>query len=550
MKNYTSTVFLTMVSCLLAMPAVSRASGGELAPLEHRSVVPLDVAARATSNTTPPASEHESDEHYAVSKEEHELLQEIAASDPDAPRADQVVLLAAAPLAAATVVVTSFAGLDYSSSGSAVPPDTTIAKSGSRVFEATNSAVRLFNTSGGVLATSSTSTFVGQTVGNIMTDPKVFFDANSVHPRFFMVVEQYPVFSPLWSTVYVAVSRTSDPSDFSAASWCVYGVYSVATIGGQATYADSPIFGVGADTFVFTTNQFLPPANGGTFQGVVVYAGDKGLIENNAVSCPWMKLNVFQPGLAGDPATFALMPTQHYTNPSSFSGTTNPVYLASTFGLPNSGVTQSTYKIWRIRNVVSGNPSLAEVDVTGPAYETPPLAPQPPGNHAIDEGDVRVRQVAGIGDSLWATHTTTCTAGSGNQGCIRVLRFDVGQDAQGNPTATIGQQTTFIGPSGVFYWMPAIAATSMQSTVVPFIYGSTSVFLSSAFTTKGAAATAYPAATIFATGGCPSNPRTGDYQGAQTNPNDLASFWIAGEATQTAGSCSSLWRTQIANVTP
>ncbi|HXO21964.1 MAG TPA: hypothetical protein VOA87_18775 [Thermoanaerobaculia bacterium] len=144
----------------------------------------------------------------------------------------------------------------------------------------------------------------------------------------------------------------------------------------------------------------------------------------------------------------------------------------------------------------------------------------------------------------------TSTVGNGNQGCIRVLRFDVGQDAQGSPTATIGQQTTFIGPSGVFYWMPAIAATSTQNTVVPFIYGSTSVFLSSAFTTKGAAATTYPAATTFATGGCPSNPRTGDYQGAQTNPNDLASFWIAGEATPNAGSCSSVWRTQVVNVTP
>jgi hypothetical protein len=42
----------------------------------------------------------------------------------------------------------------------------------------------------------------------------------------------------------------------------------------------------------------------------------------------------------------------------------------------------------------------------------------------------------------------------------------------------------------------------------------------------------------------------GDYQGAQTNPNDLASFWIAGEATGATGQCTAVWKTEIANVTP
>ncbi|HVT19075.1 MAG TPA: hypothetical protein VHQ90_23220 [Thermoanaerobaculia bacterium] len=300
---------------------------------------------------------------------------------------------------------------------------------------------------------------------------------------------------------------------------------------------------------MFTTNQYSFGAFN-LFQGVIVNAGDKNQVENNAASCPWIGFYVYVPTPTDD-TTFALMPAQHYTSPSSFAGTTNPVYMVSTHGLKLTESSSTIYRVWRIRN--SGS-SLEELDLNLPlnSYSTPPKAPQSTGTNNLDEGGVDVKQIAGIGDSLWLTHGLTCGVSGTNQGCIRVMRLDVGQDPGGHVTASVGQSLLFSGAPGTHYWMPAIAANSIQSTVVVFLNSSATTYLSSAFTTKSSTDTAYPAATTLLAGGCTGNSagRTGDYQGAQTDQNDGTSFWIAGEATPAAGQCNSVWLTQIANVTP
>ncbi len=366
-----------------------------------------------------------------------------------------------------------------------------------------------------------------------------------------MLVADVANFPTNSSNLYLAVSRTPEPTDFTAANWCEYWMGGPQTVNGVLTFYDSPIFGVGADTMVYSTNQYA--FSTGAFTGAILNAGSKAQIENNAASCPWIGFYVFVPTPVGG-TTFALMPAQHYTSPSSFPGTTNPVYMISTHGLTQAGETSSTiYRVWRIRNVVSGAAALDELDVSAGSYSTPPGAPQA-GGGVIDAGDVRIRQVAGIGNSLWTAHSLTCNVAGTNQSCIRVYRFDLGQDSGGHLTAVVGQAPAiFSGPAGVPYWMPAVAASSAQSTIVPFLTSSSASYLSSAFTTKAAAATTYGSPTSLLTGGCNNGSpvgRSGDYQGAQTNPNDLASFWIAGEATPVAGQCSSLWKTEIANVTP
>jgi hypothetical protein len=537
-------VMTALMIALFALPAARAAA--ELTPVAVLSVPPLKVPGPPPQGV-PPSPQAESEDHYVGSEADHEELQRLAASDPTVPAAGQV--LASSSLVGTASVTTTFPGLNYPAS-LGLPPDTTLAKSGSRVLEATNSSVRLFNTSGGVLSTTSTASLFGVSTG--MTDPKVFFDNNSAYPRFILLVADSHTTTPPNSNLYLAVSRTPNPSDFSSANWCEYWLGGPQTLNGVQTFYDSPIFGVGADTLVFTTNQY---SFGGSFEGVILNAGGKVQLENNAPSCPWFGYNVFVPTPIGS-TTFSLMPAQHYTSPSSFSGTTNPVYIVSTHGLTQVGgeMSSTVYRVWRVRNVVSGAASLDELDVSvAPSYSTPPGAPQA-GGGTIDEGDARVRQVAGIGNSLWTTHATTCSVNGSNQGCIRVLRFDVGQDGSGNLTASVGQSPAlFTGPAGVYYWMPALAATSAQSTIVVFLTSSSTSYLSSLFTTKRASATLYGPATTLLAGGCNDGfplARSGDYQGAQTNPGDLASFWIAGEATAAAGQCSTIWTTQIANVTP
>jgi hypothetical protein len=57
-------------------------------------------------------------------------------------------------------VVTNFVGLDEPTGGLGVP-DTILGKSPTRAVEAVNSAVRLFNNTGGVLATRTLNAFFG-----------------------------------------------------------------------------------------------------------------------------------------------------------------------------------------------------------------------------------------------------------------------------------------------------------------------------------------------------------------------------------------------------
>ena len=545
-KSMLARASLTLATILWSLPAFAQTNPpAQILPVETRSVPPLPPSTIPPQGI-PASSYGPSPEPSGPSEREHEWLQQFAVTDPSAPWPDQIVPLtsnSAAPLASIT---TSFSGLDYPASLS-YPPDTTVAKSGLRVLEATNSSLRLFNTSGSPLATTSTASMFGVSTG--MTDPKVFFDNNSSYPRFILLVEDSPNVSTQSSNLYFSVSRTSNPSDFTSTNWCSYWLGGSQTLNGVNTFYDSPIFGVGADTLVYSTNQYS--FTNGTFQGAIVNAGSKQQIENNATSCPWIGFYVFVP-TPTDTTTFALMPAQHYTNPSSFSGTTNPVYMISTHHPTVTEPSSSIYRVWRVRNVVSGAATLDELDVTvsNGTYSTAPEAPQLSGGNIIDEGDPRVKQIAGIGDSLWLTLGTNCNVNGANQGCIRVLDFGVGQDAGGHLTAYVAQSLLFSGAAGVYYWMPAIAATSNQSTIVAFLTSSSSTYLSSAFTTKSVSAPSYSAATAFFSGGCSNGNRDGDYQGAQTNPGDLASFWVAGEATPPAGQCNSLWQTKIANVTP
>src|ERR1700694_1530136 len=98
-----------------------------------------------------------------------------------------------------------------------------------------------------------------------MTDPKVFFDNNSSYPRFILLVKDLINVSTQSSNLYLSVSRSPNPSDFTSSNWCSYWLCGSQILNGVNTWYDSPIFGVGADTLVFSTNQYS--FSNGTYQG-------------------------------------------------------------------------------------------------------------------------------------------------------------------------------------------------------------------------------------------------------------------------------------------
>jgi hypothetical protein len=479
--------------------------------------------------------------------------------NPDAQEADQVMSppeTGPAPLSA--VIATKFKGLDRLSAANHgfifTPPDTIVAKSPTRVLEAVNSALRLSNTSGGTIATADLNTFFGATVANgLLFDPKLYFDRNATNQRFYVVALQQST-NPNVSRIWLAVSRGTNPANLSSANWCRYSINAKRNVGtANESWADYPCIGAGRDAFTISANQFRFIDSSFTFAVLRVF--NKNLASNNAGtgSCPSIATFTFQPTTtAGDGSVFTLQPVQHYTSPTSFSGTTNPAYLVNTvFG------TSNLYRVWRVRNVAGGSPTLqGPTNVFGGFnYGLQPDAPQTGSTVPLETGDNRLTQAAGLADAVWGVHGTLCNIGAGpNESCVRALRILVGQSG-GALTASINQQRT-IGSTNEFYWWPGLAINNEEQTAMPFQFVSptrTAGRLSSWWTMKDLTSSNFEPISSLTTGTCAetlTNPdRTGDYVGAQTDPSDFHSFWLAGErATSVGGTCQ--WQTQIIKLVP
>lgn len=467
-----------------------------------------------------------------------------------APRASYGVVTAAS----STLV--SFPGLDYVSSGKTGPAaDVTLAKTPTRVLEATNAGLQLLSPTGTALQTRSTSSFLVGSEGLKTTDPRLYYDRNSTNPRVYFVVLESASFSTKSSALWLAVSRASDPADLNPASWCRYRFDGVRNPGTpNASFADFPGLGAGADAVLISTNQFR--FTDGTFTYAIVRTFNKAQLANNAGACPSATVTTMQPSATiGDLSATTLQPVQHYTSPSSFTGTTSPAYLVSTDGLTAGGPFSGNYRVWRVRNVAGGAPSIASVNVIGIAYETPPSALQPVSGPTplLNTLDSRVHQAAGLGDSIWLALSTGCEFfpfGSGDiVSCIQIARLDVAQGSGGSPTATYTHQILFGGGSGHYYWMPSIAVNSAQQIGVAFLYSSATEYLSSAWMIKNPSSPALPPIQPLVTGTCTTGSRTGDYSGAQTDPN-LVNFWLASEAASPFPADPCLWKTTVVQGAP
>jgi hypothetical protein len=439
------------------------------------------------------------------------------------------------------------------------PPDTIAGKSPNRVLEGANSALRLFSNSGSVIATQNLNTFFGAATANgRLFDPKVYFDRNATNQRFYVVALQVAGRDDTntandVSRIWVAVSRSPDPANLSSANWCRYNIDARRNVGTtNVSWADYPAIGAGRDTFSFAMNQFRFTNRSFTF--AVIHVWNKTIASNNAASCPSVPRFTFQPSpTAGDFSRFTIQPAQHYTSPSSFTGTTNPAYYLST----RRG-SSNEYHAYRVRNVASGSPTLAQLVLTSTSYGIPPSSPQPSSSILVDTGDNRMLQVAGIGNDVAGIFNTVCnfTAGTPNESCTLAPRVVVGQNSGGSFTASIAENTFAGFGDNVFVHHSSIARNSALQAASTWEFGGPTTRLSSASMIKNVNG-AWAGVLTYAPGTCslpataPSTTtaRSGDYSGAQTDPSNLSSFWLAGEQAVTiSGTCQ--WRTRIGSLVP
>jgi hypothetical protein len=430
-----------------------------------------------------------------------------------------------------------------------------VGRSPTTVLEGANSAVRLFTSAGGVLATSNLNTFMAVATSNgLLFDPKVYYDRLSSNPRYVVVALQKHGDNDTnlandFSFIHIAIARTPNPSNLTT-QWCRYHLNSIRSGGtSNASWADFPGLGAGTDKLLITDNQFkfVPPR---PFTEAIVRSFNKNIAYNNATACPSIPFATFGGTATSGTGGFTVQPVQSYTAPSSFTGTLNPAYLiSSVFG------TSSGMCVWRVRGLPPSTPStISRVCLSTPiTHSIPPDARQPGTSVLLDTGDVRTLQAGGMANGLWGVLSSACqfTGGTAVESCWIEHRFGVGQNSAGGLTAVI-LENHFTGfGDNTYAWEPGVAprpdlgtVNSLQMTSV----STTPRFLSALWEAHNVNA-GYSSAAFVALGSSVQtySNRTGDYTGAQTDPSVLSRVWVAGErAISVSG--SQRWDTRISQV--
>lgn len=413
-----------------------------------------------------------------------------------------------------------------------IPPDTQVAASPTHVLIAANTALQLSNRSGRNARITSLNNFFGELAPPYLFDPKVHYDQLS--GRFFLVALSID-FARQRSFLHLAVSRSESPATLSAPEdWCSYRVDAKRS----GAFADFPGMGMNEKWLALSFNHFRFT---GSFSKVNLFVFDVERLANNASSCPSARVSKF--AIGSDPrgtTAFTVMPAQHYEE-STLSGA--PLFLVSSQPLTFSNV----YNLWRLSGTGS-RPSLSRVAVESDSfYSLPPNSPQASGPD-LDTGDMRILQAAYRDGKVWAVHGTGCSFGSvPNESCVRAIEL--------TPTATGGSvsfETTYGGGEGWYYWMPGVAINGRGDVVVPFQRARDTGRLGSAVNGKRAGASSFDAVRPLRDGTCGLDQvdgggrnRTGDYVGAQADPSDPRSVWIAGEHATSVGSVGCTWSTRV-----
>jgi hypothetical protein len=494
----------------------------------------------------------------SVSDEEYAAEQAAASTGPAPLGPVAAPIPARGAVGIQATVPVSFEGLDRQTSannGSVfIPPDTIVARTTKRVIEATNSAIRLSQSSGGILATRDLNSFFGAAVGNgLLFDPKVYFDRNSTTKRrrvYVIALQQTgrgnANLADNVSRGWLAISRNPNPKNLTT-HWCRYNIDFRSEVGtADESWGDYPAIGAGRDSLSISINNFRFSDDAFRFARIHVF--NKRIASDNVDACPSLTRFVFQPsGTAGNFTLFTIQPAQHYTSPSSGENTTNPAYfLSTTRGSSNQ------YHVHRVRNVFAGSPTYARVTLTSGSYGIPPAGNQPGTASLIDSGDNRMLQVAGIGNTLVGQFTTVCNFTSApNESCTRAPRVTVGFGGGGTLSASIPENTFQGFGDNIFVHHPSIATdTALRSAATWQFNGTGGVgfFHSSSAMIKGVNAN-WAGVQTYAVGNCSYLlGRAGDYSGAQLDPS-LFGFWLAGEKAITlGGSCQ--WSTRIVRVDP
>lgn len=458
---------------------------------------------------------------------------------------------ARAPIANMPSAIVGFDGLSNDDNTAAFgyqvyPPDTNGDVGPSHYVQAVNQLVRVFNKSGGVLATFKMSTLFASLGGLCATrdngDPVVLYDqfAN----RWF--ISQFG-FTSLSEPPYhqcIAVSATADP---------LGAYYAYDFVMPNTEFNDYPHFGVWPDGYYMSDNQFL---NGGAFDGAGAFAFDRAkmLVGDPAASYIYFNLGSTFGGMLPSDVDGATLPPAGTPNYFGMLATTTSLRLFgfhADFSVPaNSTFTE-----------LPGSPvTVASFDPNLPESRASVSQPAPATLSAyLDSLQDRLmhrltyRNFGGTRESLVVTHTVNvgpdATTIAGYQAAIRYYEF---RRALPSGVFSVAEQATF-APDGDHRFFGSAAMDGQGNIAVGYSVSSTSTFPSVRY--AGRLATDPPnglyqgEASLIAGSGVQlgTSGRWGDYSALSIDPTDDCTFWYTTEYYSAASQASSTigWLTRI-----
>jgi hypothetical protein len=386
-----------------------------------------------------------------------------------------------------------------------IPPDCTMATGPRHVALSVNSALAIYNKTGGpvVLQRTLTAWFSNVIQGATIFDPKLLFDQ---HAGRWVLLAVAVSSNPKRSAYLLSVSATSDP----LGPWRNYSLNAMVD-GSKATnnWADYPSLGVDSHALYITSNQFV-------FNGNFAYSKIRVVPKNG-------------PYTGGVANFFDFVNMKNADGTQAFT-----IQPCHTFGAPqveylvNSAFPRGNYlTIWKI--APSGTSFiLHQTQVSTSPYTLPPNADQKGNNDPLNSGDVRVQHAVFRGDSIWCALTTARSWAAGSsQAAIHWFQVRAA-------TPHLVQQGVY-GAANVHYFYPACCPDNNGNMIMIFSRSSRTEYGSIYFTGRRATdplSTLQPSALLkagianYVNKDSNGRNRWGDYAGVAADPANVRGIWF------------------------
>jgi hypothetical protein len=394
-----------------------------------------------------------------------------------------------------------------------IPYDAAVAVGPTHVVVLVNSSMTFYDksdpTNAALTQYSTFDSWWGTSAGTAF-DPKCYYDpAMGGH----FVMQATSTGNGL-ANMYIAVSQTTDPTG----DWWNYTLdWRVDGSTMTNNWGDFPGLGYDDAAVYVTANQY----NGSGFKYAKIRVLDKSQLYTGGT----LTFTDFT-GMKNSDGSTAFT-----VKPARCLSTSGSEYLLNTRPMGGSSVT-----LWRIDNAPAA-PTLTRVaNVSVGTYGPPPDAPQLGGHNLVATGDCRTQEIVYRSGNLYTGFSERFS--QWRRSTVSAVRF--------LKVTTAGvkvKDTTYTGPTGVSFYYPAVTVDAAGDVAMGFNRSSSTEYISSNVVKLLAAASNFsPSVTLKAGTSYMIQPRWGDYNAIQMDPDGTGAWVMNGVGTNT------VWGTDVTRV--